>query len=339
MSALDADPDGMLLEVHDLSVDIATEAGPLHAVQGVTLRLRNGETLCLVGESGCGKSLTALAVMGLLPRRAVRSATVIRFEGRDLLTQPRRDLERLRGNRMAMIFQEPMTSLNPSFTVGQQLTDVVRSHTKVSAEEARARALFLLEKVGINAPASRLSQYPHQLSGGQRQRVMIAMALMCGPGLILADEPTTALDVTIQAELLRLLANLQSEFRMGMILITHDLGIVSRMADYVAVMYAGQIIETGRVEQVFDAPSHPYTQGLMRCVPQPGQDRMRHLVSIPGSVPSLIGELQGCHFRDRCAHVSAACMSTIPLRETELNSGHLYRCVIQPAPARSGLMP
>ena len=325
----------MLLDVRGLTVDIDTDAGPLHAVQDVSFGLRGGETLCLVGESGCGKSLTALALMGLLPRRAKRTAASLQFEGTDLLSLGKKQLERLRGSRMAMIFQEPMTSLNPAFTVAQHLTDVLRSHTKATARQAEARAVFLLEKVGISAPASRLGQYPHQLSGGLRQRVMIAMALMCGPALILADEPTTALDVTIQAELLHLLAELQREFRMGMILITHDLGIVSRIADRVAVMYAGQIVEAGATSRIFDAPCHPYTQGLMRCLPQPGRARMQPLPSIPGSVPSLVGELGGCHFRDRCAHAIPACAAPIPLRDAGGEGDHVYRCILPPA--RSGL--
>ena len=326
-------PAEVLLEVRDLTVDIATESGTLHAVQGIGFDVRRGETFCLVGESGCGKSLTALAVMGLLPRRAVRTATAMRLETTDLLAQSERALENLRGRRMAMIFQEPMTALNPAFTIGHQLTDVLRTHTNASADEARARALFLLRRVGINAPEARLSQYPHQLSGGLRQRVLIAMALMCGPALIVADEPTTALDVTIQAELLHLLAELQREFDMGLMLITHDLGIVSRIADRVAVMYAGQIVETGDVEQIFASPSHPYTRGLMACLPQPGQARMQALPSIKGTIPSLVGTLTGCRFRDRCAHAMPACESDITLRPA--GAGHDYRCILPPAHAEA----
>ena len=319
-----------LLDVHGLTVDIVTAAGTLHAVQDVTLCVRKGETLCIVGESGCGKSLTALSIMGLLPPRALRRATRLTLDDTDLQRLRRRGLEQLRGRRMAMIFQEPMTSLNPAFTVGGQLTDVLRSHRKVTRAEAVERARYLLGKVGISAPATRLSQYPHQLSGGLRQRVMIAMALMCGPDLILADEPTTALDVTIQAELLHLLAELQREFGVGLVLITHDLGIVSRIADRVAVMYAGQIVEEGTADQVFRAPCHPYTQGLMRCLPEPGRARMQALPSIPGSVPSLVGELAGCHFRDRCPHAGAACLAPIELRETYA-AGHRFRCILPPA--------
>jgi peptide/nickel transport system ATP-binding protein len=317
-----------LLEVRDLSVEIATAAGTLHAVQSISFSVRRGETFCLVGESGCGKSITALAIMGLLPQRATRRATALRLEQTDLAGLGERALVRLRGRRMAMIFQEPMTALNPAFTIGHQLTDVLRQHAEVSAEAARERAVFLLERVGISAPASRLAQYPHQLSGGLRQRVLIAMALMCGPALIIADEPTTALDVTIQADLLHLLAELQREFDMGLVLITHDLGIVSRIADRVAVMYAGQIVESGPVERIFAEPAHPYTVGLMSCLPQPGQARMQALPSIGGNVPSLVGALRGCHFRARCPHATAACEADIAL--CDAGEDHAYRCVLPP---------
>jgi peptide/nickel transport system ATP-binding protein len=323
----------VLLEVDNLSVDIATAAGPLHAVQKVSFGVAAGETLCIVGESGCGKSLTALAVMDLLPRRAVRTGAKLRFAGQDLLTVSPTEMAKVRGQRISMIFQEPMTSLNPVFTVGDQLTDVLRQHKPVSRKEARDRAIYLLDRVGISAPETRLRQYPHELSGGLRQRVMIAMALMCGPELILADEPTTALDVTIQAELLRLLVDLQREFGMGMILITHDLGIVSRMADQVAVMYAGQVVEAGPVEAVFNDPLHPYTQGLMACLPRADQRRMEHLPSIRGTVPSLVGDLAGCRFRDRCAYAHAACSADVDLRN--VSGEHAYRCVLAPSVTRA----
>jgi peptide/nickel transport system ATP-binding protein len=226
-----------------------------------------------------------------------------------------------------MIFQEPMTSLNPAYTIGNQLTEVLRRHKRVSGAEARERAVYLLQTVGITAAESRLRQYPHQLSGGLRQRVMIAMALMCGPQLIIADEPTTALDVTIQAQILALLAALQREFRMGMILITHDLGIVARVAQRVAVMYAGEIVETGTVDEVFAAPLHPYTQGLLQCIPIPGKTpRGEHLGSIPGMVPSLMGDLRGCSFRERCPYAFAACADAVPL--AELGPGRGCRCLL-----------
>ncbi|MDB5557851.1 MAG: transporter ATP-binding protein [Enterovirga sp.] len=322
----------MLLDVQDLSVEIATAAGPLHAVQRISFGLNRGETLCIVGESGCGKSLTALALMDLLPKRAKRTATRLSFAGQDLLSPGSQGARELRGDRIAMIFQEPMTSLNPVFTIGDQLTSVFRQHGKGTRAEARARAIHLLDKVGIANPAQRLSQYPHELSGGLRQRVMIAMALMCGPDLILADEPTTALDVTIQAELLRLLVDLQREFGMGMILITHDLGIVSRIADKVAVMYAGQVVETGDVDQVFARPLHPYTQGLLACLPDPQRHRMEHLPSIRGTVPSLVGELHGCRFRERCDYAQDACSKDVALDAR--GGDHPYRCILPPVGTR-----
>jgi peptide/nickel transport system ATP-binding protein len=283
--------------------------------------------LCLVGESGCGKSLTALAVMNLLPRAARRRSDALNLAGTDLRGLSERSMADLRGHKLAMIFQEPMTSLNPAFTVGEQLQEVLRRHKRATRAEARKRAVYLLDRVGIPHPESRLGQYPHQLSGGLRQRVMIAMALMCGPDLIIADEPTTALDVTIQAQILRLLADLQREFSMGLILITHDLGIVARVAHRVAVMYAGQIVETGMAQELFARPLHPYTQGLLRCIPGTGAVRPgQHLGSIPGLVPSLIGEQRGCSFRDRCAFAFADCATDVPLRA--LTPGRAYRCLL-----------
>ena len=316
-----------LLEVRDLVVDIPLAAGMLHPVRGVTFSVERGETLCVVGESGCGKSLTALALMALLPRRAKRTATTLALDGIDLIRATDDQLADLRGSRMAMIFQEPMTSLNPAYTIGNQLEEMLIRHHKATRAEARERAVFLLEKAGITAAASRLSQYPHQLSGGLRQRVMIAMALMCGPDLMIADEPTTALDVTIQAQILLLLAQLRREFGMGLILITHDLGIVARVADRVAVMYAGQIVEVGTAADVFRHPRHPYTRGLMSCIPVPGKvARGSPLGSIPGMVPSLIGAMSGCSFRDRCAFRQDACKTDIAL--TDYAAGHAARCIL-----------
>jgi peptide/nickel transport system ATP-binding protein len=233
----------------------------------------------------------------------------------------------LRGDRIAMIFQEPMTSLNPAYTIGDQLAEALLLHRRVGRVAARRRAVELLEKAGITGAESRLGQYPHQLSGGLRQRVMIAMALMCEPELLIADEPTTALDVTIQAQILRLLADLTREMNVAMILITHDLGVVARVADKVAVMYAGELVETGTTKMVFEAPAHPYTRGLLRCIPVPGRtERGSQLGSIPGIVPSLIGELQGCAFRSRCTEASEACAGAIPLRLAEAGA-HAFRCV------------
>lgn len=328
----------LILEVRDLVVDIPVATGMLHPVQSISFDVTRGETLCIVGESGCGKSLTSLAVMDLLPSTATCTATTLRLDGEDLQAAGEKRMTDIRGNKMAMIFQEPMTSLNPAYTIGNQLEEALLRHKQVSAAEARARAIYLLEKVGITAAASRLTQYPHQLSGGLRQRVMIAMALMCGPDLIIADEPTTALDVTIQAQILHLLADLQKEFNMGMILITHDLGVVARVADRVAVMYAGQIVETGTAKQVFENPTHPYTQGLLECIPIPGKtERGAPLGSIPGIVPSLVGALPGCHFADRCPHVMDACRSGQVGLHDSFEDGHVFRCLLTPDQSAANL--
>ena len=318
-----------LLDVQDLTVDIPVSDGELHPVRGISFSIERGETLCLVGESGCGKSLTSLAIMGLLPKRAQRTARVLRIGDLDISSASSREMAHIRGNSMAMIFQEPMTSLNPAYTIGNQLEEALIRHRRASRAKAQERAVYLLEKVGITGAAGRLRQYPHQLSGGLRQRVMIAMALMCGPELIIADEPTTALDVTIQAQILLLLADLQREFHMGMLLITHDLGVVARVADRVAVMYAGQIVEQGTAAEVFERPLHPYTRGLMACIPIPGKTvRGGRLGSIPGLVPSLIGDMHGCAFRDRCAHATSACASYEAMRDQ--GDGRAYRCVMTP---------
>ena len=319
-----------LLEVKDLSVDIPVPAGMLHAVREIGFSVERGETFCLVGESGCGKSITAMALMQLLPKNATRKAAKIVFDDKDLTSLSSRQMADIRGNRMAMIFQEPMTSLNPSYTIENQLMEPVLRHRSVGRTEARDRAIYLLEKVGMPMAASRLCQYPHQLSGGLRQRVMIAMALMCGPELIIADEPTTALDVTIQAQTLHLLAELQREFRMAMILITHDLGVVARVADRVAVMYAGEVVENGSALEIFDDPLHPYTQGLLRCLPVSGKTRRGESIdSIPGIVPTPIGTLAGCSFRNRCPHASTACAKDDPPVQA-LGSGRGYRCLLEP---------
>jgi peptide/nickel transport system ATP-binding protein len=326
-----------LLEVEGLSVDIPLEYGVLHPVRDVSFGVSRGETLCIVGESGCGKSLTSLALLGLLPRSAKRTAQRLDFEGLDLRI-PGRHMSDLRGNRVGMIFQDPMSSLNPAFTIGNQLEEAMLRHRSIGRREARERAVFLLEKVGITSAANRLGQYPHQLSGGLRQRVMIAMALMCGPALIIADEPTTALDVTIQAQILLVLADLQREFGMGLILITHDLGVVARIADRVLVMYAGQVVEEGSVVEVFENPLHPYTRGLLDCIPKPGETRRgEHLGSIPGLVPSLIGEITGCAFRDRCPHAMPACASFDELRR--LGEERAYRCILTPEVPRRAETP
>ncbi|WP_085125198.1 ABC transporter ATP-binding protein [Tistlia consotensis] len=316
-----------LLAVEDLRVDLPLEQGTLHAVRGLSFEVGRGETLCLVGESGCGKSLTSLAVMGLLPRRAKRSARRLSFDGQELLGLSERRMAALRGNRLAMIFQEPMTSLNPAYSIGDQLEEALLCHRRVGRRQARERAVHLLERVGITAAGRRLGQYPHQLSGGLRQRIMIAMALMCGPELIIADEPTTALDVTIQAQILHLLLELKREMGLALVLITHDLGVVARVADKVAVMYAGEIVESGSAVEIFGNPRHPYTRGLLSCVPVPGRTRPGEpLGSIPGIVPSLVGSLEECGFRERCALAQAACRRPVPLHRLE--AGRAVRCVL-----------
>ena len=316
-----------LLSVENLRVEIPIGAGLLKPVRDISFDLKKGETLCIVGESGCGKSLTSLALMGLLPRAARRSGDRLRFAGRDLLGLKERQMARLRGQSMSMIFQEPMTSLNPSYAIGNQLTEGMIRHQGVSRAEARDRAILLLEKVGITAAASRLAQFPHQLSGGLRQRVMIAMSLMCDPELIIADEPTTALDVTIQAKILGMMKELQAEFGMAMIFITHDLGVVARIADKIAVMYAGTFVETGTAHQIFDAPTHPYTKGLLSCIPVPGKTkRGSRLGAVPGVVPSLVGGVRGCGFASRCPVRQAACGKEPAL--TDRGAGHACRCVM-----------
>ncbi len=300
------------------------------AVRGVSLQVARGETHCLVGESGCGKSVTALSVMNLLPRGARRSADVLRFQDHDLTRASDRDMARLRGVKMAMIFQEPMTSLNPAYTIGSQMAEVLERHRGASRAQALERAAMLLGRVGITAPGMRLAQYPHQLSGGLRQRTMIAMALMCDPELLIADEPTTALDVTVQAQILRLLQTLQRELGLAVLLITHDLGIVARMAQRVSVMYAGQVVESGSAADLFGAPTHPYTRGLLACIPIPGKTpRDQPLGSIPGSVPKTGAEFAGCAFRDRCTYATADCAGTIPHRTVATD--HRTLCTMVPA--------
>ncbi|AOJ71367.1 MULTISPECIES: ABC transporter ATP-binding protein [Burkholderia] len=316
-----------LLEVDNLRVDLPTPNGVLHAVRGIDLRLERGELLCVVGESGCGKSMTSLALMDLLPRHAQRRADRLAFDGIDLLSLERRAMNGLRGNRIAMIFQDPMTSLNPAYTLGNQLCEALRRHRGASLAQARERAVHLLERAGVAHAAERLRQYPHQLSGGLRQRVMIAMALMCEPDLIIADEPTTALDVTIQAEILRMLRELQREFGTAVLFITHDLGVVSRIADRVAVMYAGEVVETASAAQLFARPAHPYTRGLLNCIPVRGKTRPgSRLDAIAGVVPSLVGNIDGCAFRNRCALARDACAQTPAF--VDAGGGHRARCVL-----------
>ena len=316
-----------LLDVRGLKVEIQTPGGLLHPVRGVDFSVAPGETLAIVGESGCGKSLTALAVMGLLPRTARLAAEHIALRGDSLLGLSERSWRKTRGERIAMIFQDPMTALDPCYRIGAQMAEVLSQHRNVSAQEARARCIALLRRVGISAPEQRLSQFPHQLSGGLRQRVMIAMALLCEPEVIIADEPTTALDVTIQAQILHLLADIQRETRIGLIVISHDLGVVAGIAHRIAVMYAGQIVESGDRDAILGKPLHPYTEGLMRSVPVPGLTKRGEMLGfIPGSVPRPAGALVRCGFLDRCPYAHDRCASPIPLAPAF--DGRLVRCVL-----------
>ena len=312
-----------LLDIEDLRVTFGGTA----AVRGISLTVQKGETHCLVGESGCGKSVTSLAVMGLLAKGGKREAARLSFAGDDIRDYNEAQMSRLRGDRMAMIFQEPMTSLNPAYTVGSQMTEVLRRHRGTPRAQAVDRAVELLTRVGITAPGLRLGQFPHQLSGGLRQRVMIAMALMCDPELLIADEPTTALDVTVQAQILRLLAELQKDLGLGILLITHDLGIVARVADRVSVMYAGEVVESAPTAELFRAPRHPYTRGLLSCVPVPGKvKRGDPLGSIPGVVPRIPPGFTGCGFRDRCSFAEAACAAPLPRRD--VGPAHEALCIL-----------
>jgi oligopeptide/dipeptide ABC transporter ATP-binding protein len=302
----------------------------LHAVRGISLSVNAGETHCLVGESGCGKSLSALSLMGLLPRGATRSADRIAFNGGDISRLSERQMAKLRGDRIAMVFQEPMTSLNPAYTVGSQMTEVLRRHRGLRQDKAAERCVEMLTRVGISAASARLGQFPHQLSGGLRQRVMIAMALLCEPQLLIADEPTTALDVTVQAQILRLLAELQRDLGLAVLLITHDLGVVARIAHRVSVMYAGEIVEQATATDLFSRPTHPYTRGLLASIPVPGKvKRGERLGSIRGVVPHIAPGFTGCAFRDRCDQAMPACAEAAPLRPA--SADHAYRCQLQPA--------
>ncbi len=314
-----------LLAVSDLHVVFEGERGrDTVAVGGVSFTLMPGRTLGIVGESGCGKSVSALSIMRLLPKAGVHVSGSVLFEGRDLATLSERQMRDLRGNRLAMIFQEPMTSLNPSFTVGDQIGEALIRHRGLSAKDARAAAIDLLDRVRIPSPRDRVDEYPHKLSGGMRQRVMIAMALACAPALLIADEPTTALDVTIQAQILDLLVKLREETGTGIVMITHDLGVVAEVCDDVAVMYAGQIVEQAPAARLFSAPQHPYTVGLLGSVPLINAQRER-LATIPGNVASLNAAFAGCRFAARCPFADAHCRGAAPpLAET--GRGHLSRC-------------
>ena len=323
-------PSEPVLELRDLSVRFRGMGTDL--IDGVSLSIQPGKTLCLVGESGCGKSVTSLAVMGLLPKGAARiTHGQALYRGRNLGAMGREELESLRGNRIAMIFQEPMTSLNPVFTIGDQVAESVRRHKGCSPADARARALEMFRKVRIPAAEKRLDDYPHQLSGGMRQRVMIAMALANDPDLLIADEPTTALDVTIQAQILGLIRELQAEMGTALLLITHDLGVVAETADEVAVMYAGRVVEQGPVDRVFNDPQHPYTLGLMGSVPSVA-GRQGRLLTIPGSVPPPDAMPPGCRFATRCPFVQDACTRIRPALQGTA-PGHANACLRAPLEA------
>jgi peptide/nickel transport system ATP-binding protein len=314
-----------LLEVRDLRTAFPLEGGEARAVDGVSFALEAGRVLGLVGESGCGKSMTALSLMRLVPPPGRVVGGAVRLEGRELLALPERDMRAVRGAGLAMVFQEPMTSLNPVFTVGSQIAEAVRIHRRVGRRDAWARAVALLGEVGIPEPARRAHDYPHQLSGGMRQRVMIAIAISCEPKVLIADEPTTALDVTIQAEILDLLRALRQRRGMALLLITHDLGVVAEQVDDVAIMYAGRIVEQASVIDVFARPRHPYTRALFRSIPGIAGRRER-LETIPGQVPDLRRLPSGCSFRDRCPDAIDACAAQVPPLEPKA-PGHLAACI------------
>ena len=314
-----------LLEVNDLHIGLQTQRGPAEAVRGISFSLERGETLGIVGESGCGKSISVMSLMGLLPSTAKVSGS-IRFEGQELVGLPEKTMCGIRGNRIGMIFQEPMTALNPVHTIARQVGEPLRLHRGLSKAEARKQALGLLERVGIPDAASRLDAYPHQFSGGQRQRIGIAMALACGPDLLIADEPTTALDVTIQKQVLDLIQNLVAEMGMALILISHDLGVIANSVQRMLVMYGGSVVESGPTATVFDARMHPYTQGLFAARPALGAPRGVRLATIKGSVPELVDLPPGCPFAGRCSFTVDACRTTQP-PATLLPRNHAVRCI------------
>ena len=320
-----------LLEVEDLRVHFWTRRGTVHAVNGITFSIAPGETLGLVGESGCGKSVTALALMGILPRAGRVVDGGARFEGADLFARSEREWQRFRGKEIAMIFQDPMTSLNPVLTIGRQLREAIDVHLDLDKGEARKRVVELLDRVGIPNARVRAADYPHQFSGGMRQRAMIAMSLACEPKLLIADEPTTALDVTIQAQILDLLRELVIERDTALILITHDLGVVAGMCERVNVMYAGTLVETGRAEQLFAHPRHPYTLGLLQSVPRLDAGRQQSLQPIEGAPPNMLTELRGCPFVPRCRFRVDVCSEQLPILE-ERGHGQRAAC-FNPAPA------
>ncbi len=322
MSGLTADPS--LLEVENLRVHFPTRSGPVEAVSDVSLKIGEAEAVAVVGESGCGKSVTALSIMGLLGNGSVTGGA-IRFRGEDLLAKSEEELREIRGAGIAMVFQDPMNSLDPLFSIGSQVVEALRSHRAMSRAEAKRRAVELLGEVLIPDPARSARKHPHELSGGQCQRVMVAMALACSPALLIADEPTTALDVTVEAEVLQLIRTLGKEHQAALLLVTHDMGIVAEMADRVVVMYAGKVVEEGHVDQVLTDPQHPYTQALLASTPRPTMSREQPLPAIAGSVPSLFQMPSGCRFHPRCPHAAEQCRSQEPPL-LELPGRRLSRC-------------
>jgi len=317
----------IVLSIEDLRVYFQGEGPDALAVDGIDIRVHRQQTVCIVGESGCGKTVTALATMGLLPQPPARIASGrILFNGLSLLDIPPPQLRSLRGKSIAMVFQEPMTSLNPVFTVGDQISEAILAHEAIDVSTAQKRAVRLLDDVGITDPDKRVNAYPHQLSGGQRQRVMIAMALACGPDLIIADEPTTALDVTVQAQILDLLKQLQHDKHMTIQYITHDLGVVKRIADHIYVMYAGVIVEQGTAAHIFQSARHPYTRALLAALPT-REKRGKRLYSIPGSVPHPAYKPKGCPFHPRCEHRQPSCEISFP-EMCDYGQGHLARCPV-----------
>ena len=319
-----------LLQVEDLKTVFHTEVGIVHAVDGVSFEVNSREVLAIVGESGCGKTVTALSIMGLLPRPAGQIVGgSIRYRGRDMVRMHPEERRAMRGDRIAMIFQDPLTALNPVHRVGAQIAELMLAHRDISRRDAWARAVELLKLVGIPSAGERARDYPHQFSGGMRQRAMIAMALSCNPSLLIADEPTTALDVTIQAQILELMKALQAEFHMAILMITHNLGVIAEMADRVAVMYMGKIVELCDVATIFDEPLHPYTIGLMRSIPRVGGKVNRRLATIPGSVPDPFSLPRGCTFLPRCpAPKRDRCHGPEDVPLTEVKPGHWVRCTL-----------
>jgi peptide/nickel transport system ATP-binding protein len=325
--AAPAPTDGALLDVDELRVSFATEEGVVQAVDGVTFELRAGEVLAVVGESGSGKSVTAMTLMGLTRSTNTRFEGTARYKGTELIGASEAELRRIRGAEIAMIFQDPMTSLNPVQRVGEQIVEQIQEHEAVPDQQARERTVELLDRVGIPRARERVDNYPFEFSGGMRQRVMIALALSCSPSVLIADEPTTALDVTIQAQILHRIRELREETGAAVILVTHDLGVVADIADRIAVMYAGRIVEQGTLDQIFYDPQHPYTWGLLGSITRVDKPRPERLPAIPGLPPSLADRPEGCHFRPRCPHEFAECARVPPL-EARVGGGsaHLDRC-------------